>query len=98
MYDAYTRVFSRCGLTCRPVAADTGAIGGEGSHEFMALSEIGESQILFCHHCDYAATDEIAAVDPVPYRCRRRDAADGTGRDSGLQNCRRFSQIFGHYY
>lgn len=66
MYDAYSRVFSRCGLHCRPVAADTGAIGGEGSHEFMALSEIGESQILFCHHCDYAATDEIAAVDPVP--------------------------------
>ncbi|MBS1348234.1 MAG: proline--tRNA ligase, partial [Firmicutes bacterium] len=65
MYDAYSRTFSRCGLTCRPVAADTGAIGGEGSHEFMALSEIGESQILFCHHCDYAATDEIAAVEPV---------------------------------
>ena len=64
MHDAYVNVFTRCGLTFRPVAADNGAIGGHGSHEFMALSEVGESQILFCHHCDYAATDEIAAVEP----------------------------------
>lgn len=66
MYDAYSRIFSRCDLDFRPVAADSGAIGGEGSHEFMALSEIGESQIIFCHNCDYAATDEIAAIAPVP--------------------------------
>ncbi|MCR4963568.1 MAG: proline--tRNA ligase [Firmicutes bacterium] len=66
MHDAYTKVFNRCGLHCRPVVADSGAIGGSGSHEFMALSEVGESQILFCHQCDYAATDEIAAVDPCP--------------------------------
>ena len=66
MHDAYCNIFSRCGLNYRPVAADSGAIGGEGSHEFMALSEVGESQILFCHNCDYAATDEFAAVDPVP--------------------------------
>ena len=66
MHDAYTRVFNRCGLTFRPVAADSGAIGGSGSHEFMALSEVGESEIIFCHDCDYAATNEIAAVAPVP--------------------------------
>ena len=66
MHDAYTRVFTRCGLDFRPVAADSGAIGGSGSHEFMALSEIGESEIIFCHNCDYAATNEIAAVAPVP--------------------------------
>lgn len=66
MRDAYCRIFSRCGIDYRPVAADSGAIGGSGSHEFMALSDIGESQIIFCHNCDYAATDEIAAVDPVP--------------------------------
>ncbi|MBQ6808416.1 MAG: proline--tRNA ligase [Firmicutes bacterium] len=66
MHDAYTNMFTRCGLNFRPVAADSGAIGGEGSHEFMALSEVGESQILFCNHCDYAATDEFASVDPVP--------------------------------
>jgi prolyl-tRNA synthetase len=66
MHDAYSRVFSRCGLTFRPVVADSGAIGGEGSHEFMALSDVGESEILFCHSCDYAATNEIASVAPQP--------------------------------
>lgn len=66
MAHAYHNIFSRCGLHYRPVAADSGAIGGSGSHEFMALSEVGESAILFCHSCDYAATDEIAAVEPVP--------------------------------
>lgn len=66
MHKAYTNVFTRCGLTFRPVVADSGAIGGEGSHEFMALSEVGEGNILFCNHCNYAATDEIAAVDPLP--------------------------------
>lgn len=65
MHDAYSRIFTRCGLDFRPVAADSGAIGGEGSHEFMALSDIGESEIIFCTSCDYAATDEIAAVAPV---------------------------------
>jgi len=64
MHNAYTNIFSRCGLTFRPVAADSGAIGGSGSHEFMALSEVGEGLILFCDHCDFAATDEIAAVKP----------------------------------
>ncbi|MBQ3199838.1 MAG: proline--tRNA ligase [Firmicutes bacterium] len=66
MYDAYSRVFSRCGLDFRPVEADSGAIGGKGSHEFMALAEAGESAILYCDTCDYAATDEIAGRDPLP--------------------------------
>lgn len=66
MYDAYSRVFTRCGLTFRPVEADSGAIGGKGSHEFMALAEAGESAILYCDTCDYAATDEIAGREPLP--------------------------------
>ncbi len=66
MYDAYSRVFTRCGLNFRPVEADSGAIGGKGSHEFMALAEAGESAILYCDTCDYAATDEIAGRDPLP--------------------------------
>ena len=66
MYDAYSRVFSRCGLDFRPVEADSGAIGGKGSHEFMALAEAGESAILYCDTCDYAATDEIAGREPLP--------------------------------
>ena len=61
MYDAYERIFTRCGLTFRAVEADSGAIGGSNSHEFCALSEIGESQIAYCEHCDMAATDERAA-------------------------------------
>lgn len=66
MYDAYSRVFARCGLNFRPVEADSGAIGGKGSHEFMALAESGESAILYCDTCDWAATDEIAGREPLP--------------------------------
>lgn len=60
MYDAYTKVFERCGLTFRAVEADTGAMGGSGSHEFCALSEHGESEIAYCEACKMAATREQA--------------------------------------
>ena len=67
MYDAYTKIFKRCGLDARPVEADTGAIGGSNSHEFTALSEVGESEIAYCDHCKYAATTERAeCVDATP--------------------------------
>ncbi len=68
MCDAYTRIFERCSLTFRPVEAATGAIGGSHSHEFMVLSDTGESEIIVCE-CGYAATDERAegAVDPPSY-------------------------------
>ena len=67
MYDAYSKVFTRCGLNFRPVEADTGAIGGSNSHEFTALCEYGESEIAYCDHCDLAATVEKAAcVDASP--------------------------------
>ncbi|WP_295814155.1 proline--tRNA ligase [uncultured Veillonella sp.] len=59
MYDAYTRIFNRCGLTFRPVEADSGAIGGSGTHEFMAIAEAGEADIVYCTKCDYAANIEI---------------------------------------
>lgn len=61
MYDAYTRIFTRCGLTFRPVEADSGAIGGNASHEFTALSEVGESDIAYCESCSMAANVEKAA-------------------------------------
>ena len=61
MYEAYSNVFTRCGLNFRPVEADTGAIGGSNSHEFTALCEYGESEIAYCDHCDLAATVEKAA-------------------------------------
>lgn len=62
MYAAYEKVFTRCGLTFRPVEADTGAIGGSNSHEFTAISEVGESEIAYCESCDMAATTERAEV------------------------------------
>ena len=67
MYDAYTRIFTRCGLYFRPVEADNGAIGGSNSHEFQALTSVGESEIAYCEKCDMAATTERAAcVDAAP--------------------------------
>ncbi|MBQ9972185.1 MAG: proline--tRNA ligase [Firmicutes bacterium] len=67
MYDAYTNVFSRCGLMFRPVEADSGAIGGNNSHEFTALAEVGESEIAYCEHCSMAATTERAETrDDAP--------------------------------
>jgi prolyl-tRNA synthetase len=60
MYDAYTRVFTRLGLTFRAVAADTGAIGGSGSHEFHVLADSGEDLIAYCPDSDYAANVELA--------------------------------------
>ncbi|MDD7718897.1 MAG: proline--tRNA ligase [Eubacteriaceae bacterium] len=67
MYDAYDRIFKRCGLECRPVEADTGAIGGSNSHEFTAISEVGESEIAYCESCSMAATTERAeCVDAQP--------------------------------
>lgn len=58
MYDAYTNIFSRCGLTFRPVEADSGAIGGSDTHEFMVLAESGEATVLYCDSCSYAANAE----------------------------------------
>lgn len=65
MYDAYTRIFNRCGLHFRPVEADSGAIGGSGSHEFMVTAESGEAEIVYCSGCDYAANVEKAELAPL---------------------------------
>lgn len=65
MYEAYCRIFTRCGLTYRPVEADAGAIGGSGgTHEFMVLAESGEAAVVFCQECDYAANVEKAECSP----------------------------------
>src|SRR5438132_6895651 len=69
MHDTYTRIFSRLGLKFRAVAADTGAIGGTGSHEFHVLAESGEDAIAFCPSSNYAANIELAeAVAPAGSR------------------------------
>lgn len=67
MYDAYTRIFTRCGLNFRPVIADSGAIGGNASHEFEVLADSGEADIVYCKHCDFAAN--IEAVEPKTISC-----------------------------
>lgn len=65
MYDAYAKIFTRCGLNFRPVEADSGAIGGSGSHEFMVLAESGEAEIVYCSACDYAADVEKAELHTI---------------------------------
>ncbi|NGO40542.1 proline--tRNA ligase [Limisphaera ngatamarikiensis] len=60
MYDAYTRIFARCGLRTFPVEADTGVIGGTLSHEFMVPAETGENEVAYCEACGYAANVEKA--------------------------------------
>jgi prolyl-tRNA synthetase len=64
MYDAYSRIFTRCGLTFRPVEADTGLIGGSSSHEFMVLADTGEETIVYAEGGTYAANVERAEVLP----------------------------------
>jgi prolyl-tRNA synthetase len=71
MYDAYTRIFQRCGLKFKVVEADTGPIGGSFSHEFMVLADTGEDLLASCNVCDYAANLEKAEVplelqEPAP--------------------------------
>ncbi|TWM19099.1 Proline--tRNA ligase [Bacillus paralicheniformis] len=62
MYQAYTNVFNRCGLNFRPVIADSGAMGGKDTHEFMALSDVGEDTIAYSDQSSYAANIEMAEV------------------------------------
>lgn len=64
MYDAYHRIFTRCGLTFRAVEADTGLIGGTSSHEFMVLADTGEETIVYSDHGTFAANVERAEVLP----------------------------------
>jgi len=75
MYDAYTRIFTRCGLKAFPVEADTGVIGGNYSHEFMVPAETGENDVVYCEACQYAANIE-KATSGIP-----RTAARDLGPD-----------------
>ena len=92
MYDTYTRIFSRLGLKFRAVAADTGAIGGTGSHEFHVLAESGEDAIAFCPQSDYAANVELAeALAPAT-----RPAAKETMRKvptPGMTKCEAVAEL-----
>ena len=74
MYDAYTRIFERCGLKAFPVEADTGVIGGNYSHEFMVPAETGENEVAFCEACGYAANIE-KATSGIPKTAAREIGA-----------------------
>ncbi len=66
MYRAYSKIFDRCQLDYTVVEADSGAMGGSGSQEFMVKSDIGEAQIAYCDNCGYAANDEKAeCLEPI---------------------------------
>ena len=89
MYDAYTNVFTRCGLTFRPVEADSGAIGGSGSHEFMVIAESGEAEIVYCTECDYAANVEKAEMHVI-------EAADEAALERAeveTPNCKTIAEV-----
>ena len=64
MHDAYVKIFNRCGIDAKCVEADSGAIGGAKSAEFMVISEVGEDDVVFCSACDYAANIEKAEATP----------------------------------
>jgi prolyl-tRNA synthetase len=80
MYEAYQRIFKRCGLSFAPVEADSGLIGGSFTHEFMVLAETGEAAIAMCEACHYAANLEKAIGIPVPHT-----ATDAGGAYSKVQ-------------
>lgn len=66
MYNAYSRIFERCGLKTIAVEADTGVMGGKFSHEFMVPAETGENEVAYCEKCGYAANVEKASSKPTP--------------------------------
>ena len=74
MYEAYTRIFNRCGLKNFPVEADTGVIGGSHSHEFMVPAETGENEVVYCDACHYAANVE-KAISGIPKTAAREIGA-----------------------
>jgi prolyl-tRNA synthetase len=86
MYDTYTRIFTRLGLKFRAVAADTGSIGGTGSHEFHVLADSGEDAIAYCPDSDFAANVELAqalpptAARPAPTASLHKVPTPGTTR------------------
>jgi prolyl-tRNA synthetase len=96
MYDAYTRVFTRCGLTFRPVEADAGAIGGTGgTHEFMVLADSGEAAVVYCPDCDYAANVEKAECSPHPVASQTAEGTYHSVPTPGAKTIEQLSQFLG---
>jgi prolyl-tRNA synthetase len=95
MYDAYSRIFSRLGLTFRAVSADTGQIGGSASHEFQVLAETGEDAIAFCPQSEFAANVELAeAVAPVAHRAPAHETMEKVATP-GKSTCEDVAALLG---
>ena len=95
MYDAYTRIFQRFGLQFRAVAADNGAIGGSGSHEFHVIADTGEDAIVYCPDSDYAANMEAAeALAPATPRAAPAEAFTKT-HTPGRTKCEAVAEQLG---
>ncbi len=95
MYAAYTRIFERMGLAFRAVAADTGAIGGDRSHEFQVIADTGEDAIVYCPDSDYAANMELAeAVAPAAARAAPTQALTKTPTP-GKSTCEDVAALLG---
>ncbi|MGY8525826.1 proline--tRNA ligase [Paracidovorax citrulli] len=95
MYDAYVRIFQRFGLEFRAVAADNGAIGGSGSHEFHVIADTGEDAIVYCPDSDYAANME--AAEALPLLASRAAAAGALTRTAtpGKAKCEDVAELLG---
>ncbi|MGB7184654.1 MAG: proline--tRNA ligase [Burkholderiaceae bacterium] len=95
MYDAYVRIFDRIGLQFRAVAADTGTIGGDASHEFQVIADTGEDAIAWCPQSDYAANVELAQALPL---IAQRGPASGTMTKTptpGAARCEDVAKLLG---
>jgi prolyl-tRNA synthetase len=90
MYDAYKRIFERCGLKFKVVEADSGPIGGSYSHEFMVLADTGEDLVVSCNACDYAANLEKAEV---PLDLQAPGAATGDQELAPTPNVRTVEEV-----
>lgn len=94
MYDTYSRIFTRLGLQFRAVAADTGAIGGSGSHEFHVLADSGEDALAYCPQSDYAANVELAeALAPAMQRPEPQVALQSVA----TPDCRSIEEVSAHF-
>jgi prolyl-tRNA synthetase len=95
MYQAYCRIFDRFGLQYRAVAADTGAIGGDASHEFQVIADTGEDALVYSTGSDYAANIELAEALPLIERRAAPSAALVTAPTPGKSTCEDVAQLLG---
>jgi prolyl-tRNA synthetase len=95
MFDAYTNIFTRFGLKFRAVAADNGAIGGTGSHEFHVIASTGEDALVYCPTSDYAANME--AAEAMPLAAARPAAAEALAKTAtpGTVKCEQVAELLG---